>query len=80
MEICLIDGSVHIELKDINSEKSLLFLEEQSKTKDIYVYCKGGMRSLKAALILDQSKIRSTNIIGGIIAWAEEIDETMPIY
>ena len=79
-EICLIDGSVHIELKDINSEKSLLFLEDQSKTKDVYVYCKGGMRSLKAALILDQSKIRSTNIIGGIIAWAEEIDETMPIY
>ena len=56
------------------------FLEDQSKTKDVYVYCKGGMRSLKAALILDQSKIRSTNIIGGIIAWAEEIDKTMPIY
>lgn len=79
-DICKINGSIHIELKDFKKEESIIFLKEQSQTKEVCIYCKGGLRSLEASLILDQSNIRSTNIIGGILAWAEEIEKTMPIY
>lgn len=79
-EICLIDGSIHIELKNIKNEDSIEFLKEQAKIKDICIYCKGGMRSLEATILLDQSNIKSTNIAGGILAWADEIEKSMPIY
>ena len=79
-EICQIEGSIHIELKEFKNKESIDYLKEQSQNKDLCIYCKGGMRSLEATLILDQSNIRSTNIVGGILAWAEEIEKTMPIY
>ena len=51
------------------------------KNSEIVIYCKAGVRSQKAALALKQAGFTSiSNLTGGILAWAEEIDPSMPKY
>ena len=45
------------------------------------MHCKSGGRSQKAALILKNAGFpRVENLAGGILAWAEKIDPTLPKY
>jgi adenylyltransferase/sulfurtransferase len=51
------------------------------KDREIVVHCKSGGRSQKAALILKNAGFpRVGNLAGGILAWAEKIDPTLPKY
>lgn len=51
------------------------------KDRDIVMHCKSGGRSQKAALILKNAGFpRVENLAGGILAWAEKIDPTLPKY
>ena len=51
------------------------------KDREIVVHCKSGGRSQKAALILKNAGFpRVENLAGGILAWAEKIDPTLPKY
>jgi rhodanese-related sulfurtransferase len=51
------------------------------KNSEIVVYCKAGVRSQKAALALRQAGFANiSNLTGGILAWAEKIDPSMPKY
>jgi rhodanese-related sulfurtransferase len=51
------------------------------KNSEIVVYCKAGVRSQKAALALKQAGFTNiSNLTGGILAWAEKIDPSMPKY
>jgi len=51
--------------KDFNSQ-----LEKLDKTKPVYVYCKSGGRSGKAAKQLEKMGFTSVyNLLGGMIAW-----------
>ena len=51
------------------------------KNSEIIVYCKAGVRSQKAALALKQAGFTNvSNLTGGILAWAEKIDPSMPKY
>ena len=51
------------------------------KDRDIVVHCKSGGRSQKAALILKNAGFPHVeNLAGGILAWAEKIDPTLPKY
>lgn len=45
-------------------------LDEIPKDKTILALCHHGHRSLRAALFLEQNKIKCANIKGGIEAWA----------
>ena len=48
---------------------------------EILVHCKSGGRSQKASLILKQHGFTNVhNVAGGITAWAERIDPSMPKY
>jgi len=45
------------------------------------VHCRSGARSQKAAVILKNAGFTNvTNLTGGILAWAEQIDPTMAKY
>jgi adenylyltransferase/sulfurtransferase len=45
------------------------------------VHCKSGMRSAKAIQFLrEQGFKKLINLRGGILAWADRIDPTMPKY
>ena len=49
------------------------------KNSEIVVYCKAGVRSQKAALALKQAGFTNvSNLTGGLVAWAEKIDPSMP--
>jgi adenylyltransferase/sulfurtransferase len=51
------------------------------KDKDIYVFCRSGNRSLQATLwLLQNGFTRVKNVEGGILAWSDEIDPTVPKY
>jgi molybdopterin/thiamine biosynthesis adenylyltransferase/rhodanese-related sulfurtransferase len=51
------------------------------KDKEIIVHCRSGARSQKAAVILKNAGFSNvSNLTGGILAWAEKIDPTMPKY
>jgi len=51
------------------------------KNREIIVHCRSGARSQKAAVILKNAGFTNvTNLTGGILAWAEQIDPTMAKY
>jgi adenylyltransferase/sulfurtransferase len=51
------------------------------KDREVVVHCRSGARSQKAALILKQAGFTNvSNLAGGILAWADKIDPSMPKY
>jgi sulfur-carrier protein adenylyltransferase/sulfurtransferase len=51
------------------------------KDREIIIHCRSGSRSQKAALILKNAGFTNvSNLAGGILAWADKIDPTMPKY
>ncbi len=51
------------------------------KNSEIIVHCRSGARSQKAAVILKNAGFTNvSNLTGGILAWAEKIDPSMPKY
>ena len=51
------------------------------KDEEIVVHCKTGGRSQKASLALAQAGFRNVkNLAGGITAWADKIDKSLPKY
>ena len=51
------------------------------KTTEIVVHCKSGARSQRAALILKENGYTNvSNLSGGILAWADRIDKSLPKY
>ena len=56
-------------------------VHELDSSREIVVHCKSGARSAKAVEFLRQSGFkRATNLTGGILAWADRIDTTLPRY
>jgi hypothetical protein len=71
-------GAPLIPVGDIERRASEL---ADKKSSEIVVYCKAGVRSQKAALALKQAGFTNiSNLTGGILAWAEKIDPSMPKY
>ena len=75
-EICRIPGSVLIPLGDLPSR-----LSELKGRDDIIVHCKSGVRSGKAVRLLHEAGYAGArNLAGGILAWIDRIDPTLPKY
>jgi rhodanese-related sulfurtransferase len=75
-EIARIDGSALIPLNELSGR-----LDELDPEKEIVALCKSGARSASAVQLLQSAGYaRSVNLAGGIDAWADEIDPTMPKY
>ena len=56
-------------------------LHEFDKAADIVIHCKSGMRSAKACGILKQAGFqRVRNMKGGILAWSDRVDSSVPKY
>jgi adenylyltransferase/sulfurtransferase len=75
-QICRIAGSVLIPLSELPQR-----LGELDSKREMVVHCKSGMRSARAIGFLKQQGFtRLSNLRGGILAWADRIDRTMPKY
>ncbi|MBM3291902.1 molybdopterin-synthase adenylyltransferase MoeB [Candidatus Bathyarchaeota archaeon] len=56
-------------------------LNELDKNDDIVVYCKSGVRSSRAVMMLKVAGFkRVRNLNGGIQAWSEKVDQSIPKY
>jgi adenylyltransferase/sulfurtransferase len=56
-------------------------VHELDSSREIVVHCKSGARSAKAVDFLRKSGFkRASNLTGGILAWAERIDPSLPKY
>ena len=54
---------------------------ELDPNQQYYIHCKSGVRSMKALLFLREQGFKYLkNVKGGINAWAEEIDQSVPKY
>jgi adenylyltransferase/sulfurtransferase len=75
-EICNIPGAKLIPLGELPAR-----LSELDSADDIVLHCKVGGRSAKALRILQEAGFRKlNNLKGGITAWSEEIDPSVPKY
>ena len=71
-----IEGSVLVPLGTLPNS-----LDQLDKQTEIIAYCHRGMRSADAVgFLLQQGFSNVKNLIGGIEAWAVEIDPTVPRY
>jgi adenylyltransferase/sulfurtransferase len=56
-------------------------LKTFDSAQDVVLYCKSGVRSARAVKVLQEAGFRRVwNLDGGILAWSEEIDPTVPRY
>ncbi len=74
-ELAKIDGSRLMPLGTLEGR-----LGELPKGEKIVVHCKMGGRSAKAVKLLLEKGFDATNVAGGINAWSEEIDSSVPTY
>lgn len=76
LNICSLQTSLHIPLGNLFQE-----FERLPMDKTIVVMCHHGRRSFQASLFLKSHGFSHVlNLKGGIQAWAEQIDPTMPRY
>ena len=75
-QICRIPGSTLIPLGDVPKRMS-----ELSSADEIVVHCRSGQRSAQAVDLLMKAGFRKIrNLKGGVLAWAEQVDPSMPKY
>ena len=79
-QIAKIDGSVLIPLSEIEDGSGIDKVKELVNGHRLIAHCKLGGRSAKALNILKEAGVEGTNVKGGIIAWSQEIDSSIPQY
>ena len=79
-EIARIPGSVLVPLSEIESGSGITKVRELVNGHRLVAHCKMGGRSAKALNLLKEAGIEGTNLKGGITAWSQEIDPTVPEY
>ena len=79
-EVALIAGSELIPLATLDREEVMMRIKAIAASRTVYVHCKLGGRSAKAVELLASHGIDAVNVEGGIDAWSEEIDPSVPRY
>jgi molybdopterin/thiamine biosynthesis adenylyltransferase/rhodanese-related sulfurtransferase/molybdopterin converting factor small subunit len=75
-QICNIPGAKLIPLGDLPKR-----VNELDASSEIVAHCKSGMRSAKAVDFLKQSGFKTVrNMKGGILAWSDQVDPSVPKY
>jgi sulfur-carrier protein adenylyltransferase/sulfurtransferase len=75
-QICRIPGSTLIPLGELPKRAG-----ELDKDAEIVAHCKSGARSAKAVDFLKQAGFKNArNMKGGILAWSDKVDPTVPKY
>ncbi len=75
-DIVRIEGAELVPLGDIPAH-----LSEFDSTDEFVIHCRSGARSAQAVGLLMQAGItRVKNLRGGVLAWAREIDPSLPTY
>ena len=75
LEEARLPGAIHIPLGELPTA-----LDRLPRDREIVVLCHHGGRSYTAALVLERAGFDATNLAGGIDAWAQEADPSLPRY
>lgn len=76
VEICTIPGSINVPLTQLAQSLHMI-----STTDPIVTVCHHGVRSKRAADVLEQNSIKNVaSLEGGIDLWSLEIDSNVPRY
>ena len=76
LEISALPNAVNIPLGTLAAH-----LSELDSAEDMVVFCKSGTRSARALELLVSAGFKKVkNLKGGINAWAQEVDKSLPIY
>lgn len=75
--IARMPNTVHIPLGEVVNR-----MDEIDPNRETVVHCKGGIRSAKAIEALQRSGFKGNliNLKGGITAWSNEVDPSVPKY
>ncbi len=73
--ICQLAGATLVPLHELTTR-----LDEVPENRDVVVYCHHGIRSLSGAAILGRAGRRAVSLRGGIDAWSQLIDPSLPRY
>lgn len=77
-EIVRIPGSTLIPKQEFLNGSAL---EKLPQDVPIILHCKSGVRSAECLAVLKQAGFAdATHVAGGVIAWAKQIDKSLPIY
>ncbi|MBE9122160.1 molybdopterin-synthase adenylyltransferase MoeB [Tychonema sp. LEGE 07199] len=79
-QIAQIPGSVLVPLPDIEHGEGVAKVKELLNGHRLIAHCKMGGRSAKALGILKEAGIEGINVKGGINAWSQEVDSSVPQY
>jgi len=79
-EIGKIPNTTLVPLPDIENGNGVETVRALLNGHKLVVHCKMGGRSLKALGILKQAGINGINVKGGINAWSDEVDSSVPKY
>jgi rhodanese-related sulfurtransferase len=76
-DFCSIAGAKHIPLGQVMQR-----MDEIDPARDTVVHCRSGVRSANAIVGLMRSGFTGslTNLRGGILAWSDEVDPSVPKY
>ena len=75
-DICRIDGAKLIPLGQLPSRMS-----ELDSADEIILQCKSGVRSARALRLLQEAGFcKLSNLEGGILAWSDQVDPSIPKY
>ncbi|MFM5890587.1 MAG: molybdopterin-synthase adenylyltransferase MoeB [Dolichospermum sp.] len=79
-EIAKIPGSVLVPLPEIENGNGVAKVRELLNGHRLIAHCKMGGRSAKALAILKEAGMTGTNVKGGINAWSQEVNTSVPQY
>ena len=75
-DLVTIEGSQFVPMEEVPSK-----LSEFEQEKPMVIYCHTGVRSAAvAAYLLNQGFLDVKSMVGGIHAWALQVDPTLPTY
>ena len=75
-EICHIQDSELIPMQTIPTH-----LNQLRQDQEIIVICHHGVRSRMVGQFLEQAEFKNIiNLSGGVMAWAQDVDQNMPTY
>ncbi len=74
--ICRIEGALAMPMGSVPARQ-----QELDPDAETVVVCHHGVRSLQVALFLERNGFASVhNLSGGVAAWADDVDPSMPRY
>lgn len=73
--VASVPGIVHIPMGDVANR-----MLELHRDTEVVVLCRSGRRSLEVAKFLQAQGFRTANLAGGILAWSQDVDSSIPTY